>query len=125
MVANLEFHLFGELTLSLPADENDAKRRKILVFSEAIPGQKVRQGAQAGTFMQLTEACWKYLHSNLNESLESPDPFVSSLAVLNAKVGLTRLRRVSGRDLHPLTRAMLDFRLQAELAAHSRATAAA
>jgi len=60
------------------------------------------------------EACWQYLHSGINDSLQSPDPFVSSLAMLNTKVGRTRLQRASTWDLHPLTRAMLEFRLQAE-----------
>jgi hypothetical protein len=61
-----------------------------------------------------SEACWEYLHSSVNDSLQNPDPFVSSLAMLNTKVGRTRLQRASTLDLHPLTRAMLEFRLQAE-----------
>jgi hypothetical protein len=62
----------------------------------------------------LARSCWDYLHSNLNESLKSGDPFVSSLAVINAKVGRQRLRRTAMLELHPLTRAMLEFRLEAE-----------
>ena len=74
VVANLEFHLFGELTLSLPAGEYEAKRRNILVFSEPIPGKEIPPGAQASTLMELGKACWQYLHSSLNDSLRSPDP---------------------------------------------------
>ena len=73
--------------------------------------------------MDFPNACWEYLHSNLNESLHNPDPFVSSLAVLNAKVGRTRLQRASTWDLHPLTRAMLDFRMTAEKDSHRVAQA--
>ena len=65
-------------------------------------------------FGELQNSCWQYLQSSLNDSLRSSDPFVSSLAVLNGKVGRTRLRRALTWELHPLTRAMLNFRLEAE-----------
>jgi hypothetical protein len=102
------------LRISLPGQEQE-----ILVF-EPQPGQNIPEGASVGTFMDLNEACWQYLHSSVNDSLQSPDAFVSSLAVLNAKVGRTRLKRAQKWDLHPLARAVLDFRLEAEQAAASR-----
>ncbi|MBI9049564.1 MAG: hypothetical protein JEZ00_09100 [Anaerolineaceae bacterium] len=37
----------------------------------------------------LHEACWKYLHSNVYESLQSENPLIQALAVLNGKVGRT------------------------------------
>ena len=74
--------------------------------------------------MDLPRACWQYLHSRLNDSLRSPDPFVSSLAMLNARVGRTRLKRAMTWDLHPLTRAMLNVRLVTELAGRGQRDAA-
>ncbi len=68
----------------------------------------------------LYRACWSYLHSSINESIESDNPLILSLAVLSARVGRNRLRRVASRDLHPLTRALLEFRLEAEAAGASR-----
>jgi hypothetical protein len=93
VVAHVDPHL-GKLTLSLPRDQG-------------VRGQQSYRS-------RFPEACWQYLHSGINDSLQSPDPFVSSLAMLNTKVGRTRLQRASTWDLHPLTRAMLEFRLQAE-----------
>jgi hypothetical protein len=65
----------------------------------------------------LHDACWRYLHSSINESIDSTHPLIQSLAVLSARVGKTRLRRTASRDLHPLTRALLEFRLEAEAGA--------
>jgi hypothetical protein len=62
----------------------------------------------------LHEACWEYIHSSVNDSLDSGNPLVASLAVLNAKVGKGRLKKLSTRQLHPLTSALLNFRLKAE-----------
>jgi hypothetical protein len=72
--------------------------------------------AEPGEFSRfdLHEACWEYVHSSVGDSLGSDNPLVSSLAVLNAKVGKGRLRRLAARRLHPLTRALLEFRLRAE-----------
>jgi hypothetical protein len=39
---------------------------------------------------------------------------IVSLAVLNAKVGKGRLKKLTRQKLHPLTRALLDIRLAAE-----------
>lgn len=79
---------------------------------ERAPGQLVEVGEFSR--FDLHEACWRYLHSSLNESIASPNPFIQSLAVLNARVGKHRLRRISLTHLHPLTRALLQFRMGAE-----------
>ena len=114
VVAHIDPHSLRKLTLSLPsADKSNADRQVILIVQPRTE-QKVPPGAEVGAFLDFPKACWEYLHSNLNESLHSPDPFLSSLAVLNAKVGRQRLQRMSTWDLHPLTRAMVDFRMGAE-----------
>ena len=59
-------------------------------------------------------ACWDYLHQSVKDSLESKNPLIKSLAVLNAKVGKGRLVEIAKQNLHPLTRALLDFRIDAE-----------
>ena len=59
-------------------------------------------------------ACWDYLHQSVKDSLESKNPLIKSLAVLNAKVGKGRLVEIAKQNLHPLTRALLDFRVDAE-----------
>jgi hypothetical protein len=114
VVAHIDPHGLRKLTLSLPVPGKNTEHRRVMLIVQPRPGQKVPSGAEVGTFLDFPEACWEYLHSNLNESLHSSDPFVSSLAVLNAKVGRQRLHRMSTWNLHPLTRAMLDFRIEAE-----------
>ena len=59
-------------------------------------------------------ACWDYLHQSIKDSLESENPLIKSLAVFNAKVGKGRLEKIAEQNLHPLTRALLDFRIEAE-----------
>jgi hypothetical protein len=76
------------------------------------PGTLVEPGEFSR--FDLHEACWEYAHSGVNELLRSDNPLIVSLAVLNGKVGKTRLRKLSSQKLHPLTRALLDFRLKAE-----------
>jgi hypothetical protein len=84
----------------------------------AIPDDERTEGvlAEPGEFSRqdFYMACWEYLHSSVNDSLASPNPLIASLAVLNARVGKQRLRRMLHAKLHPLTRALLEFRLQAE-----------
>jgi hypothetical protein len=99
------------LTLNLPASRGG---RKKTIIVQPRPEQGAPPGTQIGDFVDFPEACWTYLQSNVGESLQSADPFISSLAVLSAKVGRQRLRQMSMRDLHPLTRYMLEFRMGAE-----------
>lgn len=112
VVAHIDPHRLRRLTLSLPV--SGSHRQIVLIVKPYRSGQALPDGALEGEFLDFPVACWEYLQSALNESLSSADPIVSSLAVLNAKVGRQRLLRMSTRDLHPLTRAMLDFRLTAE-----------
>jgi hypothetical protein len=80
---------------------------------ERKPGNVVEPGEFSR--FDLHEACWEYIHSSVTDSLNSGNPLVASLAVLNAKVGKGRLKKLAAKELHPLTRALLDFRLQAEV----------
>ncbi|MEX0781414.1 MAG: hypothetical protein WD557_02110 [Dehalococcoidia bacterium] len=64
---------------------------------------------------QLFEACFEYIHSNPHTCLESTNPLIRSLAVLNGKVGTNRLKALAqADDLHPLTQFLLEFRMEAE-----------
>lgn len=67
----------------------------------------------------LHEACWQYIHSSINDSLASNNPLIVSLAMLSAKVGKGRLRKLAESNLHPLTRALLEIRVKAEIASNN------
>lgn len=88
------------------------------VTHPAVPDEARKPGnlVEPGEFSRfdLHEACWEYIHSSVNDSLKSNNPLIISLAVLNAKVGKGRLKRLAGQKLHPLTRALLEVRLKAE-----------
>lgn len=84
----------------------------------SVPDEQRTPGhlAEKGEFSRfdLHEACWEYLHSNVHQALSSDNPLLVSLAVLNAKVGKTRLVQLAQEKLHPLSHALLLFRMQAE-----------
>ena len=89
----------------------------------AVPDETREPGnlVEPGEFSRfdLHEACWEYVHSSVNDSLKSGNPLIVSLAVLNSKVGKGRLGKLAQSQLHPLTRALLEFRLAAEVAPNS------
>jgi hypothetical protein len=67
------------------------------------------------TRAQLFEACFEYDALESHACLASDNALIRSLAVLNARVGKRRLKALAeADDLHPLTRALLEFRLQCE-----------
>ncbi len=88
------------------------------VTHPAVPDEARTPGnlVEPGEFSRfdLHEACWEYIHSSVNDSLSSNHPLIVSLAVLNAKVGKGRLKKLAEKKLHPLTRALLKIRLEAE-----------
>lgn len=62
----------------------------------------------------LHKACWRLLHMNAHAALAEPDPILVALAVLQAKVGVNRIRALRNDDIHPLVRWAVEFRLEAE-----------
>jgi len=69
----------------------------------------------------LALSCWKYLHTSLQESLDSPSPIIRALAMLNGKVGRQRLARYAAAETHPLPKALAEFRIEAEAKARAAA----
>jgi hypothetical protein len=108
-LVHTDTHLANKLVRSNDYLTTDAEYEEPSELPSRLPGD-------------LSYACWEYLHSSVSESLASPNPLIASLAVLNARVGKQRLRRMAGAKLHPLTRALLDFRLQAEAESLARAS---
>jgi hypothetical protein len=79
---------------------------------ERTPGRLVERGEFSRFDLHL--ACWDFLNISLAEALASDNPLISSLAVLDARTGKRRLGVLRRKALHPLTRALLEFRLGAE-----------
>ena len=59
-------------------------------------------------------ACWDYLHESVAASLESNNPIQQSLGILSARFGKRRLKSLDPGALHPLSAAILRFRLECE-----------
>lgn len=114
VVAHVDPHSLRKLTLSLPNLEFAGAKPQLSLIVMTRPEQSIPDGASFGEFLDFPDACWRYLNSSLDESLREKDPFVSSLAVLNSKVGKQRLRRMLAWDLHPLTKWMVHWRLAEE-----------
>jgi hypothetical protein len=93
------------------ATKTDCVTHAAVPYAQRKPGNLV-EPAEFSRF-DLHGACWEYVHSSVSDSLNSNNPLIASLAVLNARVGKGRLRKLSEKNLHPLTRALLDVRLKA------------
>jgi hypothetical protein len=83
------------------------------VLDENRMQNKLTEDGEFSRF-DLHHACWDYLHQSVRDSLESENPLIQSFAVLNAKVGKNKLIKIVDENLHPLTHALLNFRLEAE-----------
>ncbi|HZB44799.1 MAG TPA: hypothetical protein VE360_06130 [Pyrinomonadaceae bacterium] len=95
------------------ATKTDCATHPAVPDEARVPGNLVEPGEFSR--FDLHEACWEYVHSSVNDSLDSDNPLVVSLAALNAKVGKGRLSKLAERKLHPLTRALLEIRSRAEV----------
>jgi hypothetical protein len=62
----------------------------------------------------LHKAGWQLIHTNPHSALADEDPLLMTLAVLHAKVGVSRVRALRDKEIHPLVRWAVEFRLAAE-----------
>jgi hypothetical protein len=61
------------------------------------------------------EACWAFIHElSFDAALESDDPLIQTLAVLDRRLGKRRFSQVEETKLHPLARKLFETRLAAE-----------
>ncbi|MCB1035520.1 MAG: hypothetical protein KDD47_16980 [Acidobacteria bacterium] len=67
---------------------------------------------EPGEFSRLDfhEACWAALKLPVQEALESSNPLVLTLALLDGRVGQRRLARMEPERLHPLPRYAWELR---------------
>jgi hypothetical protein len=61
------------------------------------------------------QACWEFVHDlSIEQALQSDDPLIQSLAVLDARIGKKRLMSLSAEKMHPLAHRLWKERLAAE-----------
>jgi hypothetical protein len=77
----------------------------------------------AGQFVEYGEmsrqdvyrACWKFVHDmRFDDALQSGDPLIQSLMVLDKRLGKRRIDNVDVAKLHPLANKLLEIRKSAE-----------
>ena len=61
------------------------------------------------------KSCWEFIHDlGIDAALNSEDPLIQSLAVLDERAGKARLKKLNKSGLHPLASRLLNIRLDAE-----------
>ena len=91
----------------------DCVKHPAVPDDERVPGNLVEPGEFSR--FDFHQACWRYLNDiSLNDALISGNPLIVSLAVLNSKVGKNRLKKLSEQKLHPPSKTLLSFRMEAE-----------
>nr|WP_320051244.1 hypothetical protein [uncultured Desulfuromonas sp.] len=61
------------------------------------------------------ESCWKFVHElGIDDALNSDEPLIQTLAVIDRRVGKSRLRQIEDLKLHPLAKKLLETRLESE-----------
>lgn len=116
MHADFSTRLSGDIYRAVyhETTNTDCATHPAVPVGERTPGKLVEDGEFSR--FDLHEACWSYLHQSLKDSLESDNPLVKSLAILNAKVGKGRLAKLKADEqMHPLPKSFLKFRMEAEL----------
>ena len=57
------------------------------------------------------QACWEFVHElSIEEALESDDPLIQTLAVLDKRLGKRRLKSLKDEGFHPLSKRVLEVR---------------
>ncbi len=57
------------------------------------------------------QACWEFVHElSIEEALESDDPLIQTLAVLDKRLGKRRLKGLKDEGFHPLSKRVLEVR---------------
>lgn len=116
-IADLSTMLSGSIYRAIyhETTKTECAKHPAVKAEDRTEGKLVERGEFSR--FDLHEACWEYLHDlGPDQALRSPNPLIKALAVLSARVGKRRLRALAAHSeqLHPLARALLMFRLQAE-----------
>jgi hypothetical protein len=76
-------------------------------------GQFVEYGEMSR--QDVYKACWEFVHDmNFDDAMQSDDPLIQSLMVLDKRLGKRRIDNVDVTKLHPLPNKLLEIRKSAE-----------
>ena len=61
------------------------------------------------------QACWEFVHDlTIEQALNSEDPLIQTLAVIDKRIGKKRLKEIEAENLHPLAQKLFLERCIAE-----------
>lgn len=85
---------------------------------ERSPSNLIEEGEFSRFDLHL--ACWESLNMSIDDQLQSRNPLIRSLAVLDRRVGTRRLQKIDDEGEHPLVRFFIHLRRQTEPARPSQ-----
>ena len=94
------------------ATDTDCSKHDIIDNTKRTPELPMERG-EFSQFDFMT-ACWDYLQLNIDEALESENPIIKSIAMVDKRLGKRRLAEINISGLHPLTKLFLNIRLNVE-----------
>ena len=92
--------------------DTSCKKHDIIDDNKRTPNLPMERG-EFSQFDFMT-ACWDYLQLSIEEALESGNPIIKSIAMVDKRLGKRRLTEININELHPLTKLFFSIRLQAE-----------
>ena len=88
----------------VPEHVTEAQKKS---YGEVEYGELSRQDAY--------QACWDFVHKlTIEAAVDSDNPLIQSLAMLDKRLGKRRLKALMNDKLHPLAKKLLSVRLEAE-----------
>ncbi len=92
--------------------EHDSVTHAAVAIEDRSAGQLVEP--EEFSKLDLTHACWQFIHQSIDASLASEHPLVQSLAILDRRVGRGRFERFVSMERDPLPAHFAEIRRLAE-----------
>jgi hypothetical protein len=116
VVANFCTRAFG----NIPRKFDDSARKWVSKDPELTNGIPSPDDKKLTNYGELSRqdayhACWEFVHDlSIEEALNSDDPLVQSLSVIDSRVGKRKLKTIDVESLHPLACKLFTERCLAE-----------
>ena len=94
------------------ATETNCVTHPAISDAERVEGNLIEEGEFSR--FDLHNCCWEYLNLTIEEGLQHKSPIINFLAIADKRLGKRRLVEIDSKNLHPLVKYILDFRLNAE-----------
>ncbi len=116
VVANFCTRAFG----NIPRKFDDSARKWVSKDPELTNGIPSADNKNLTNYGELSrqdayQACWEFVHDlSIDDALNSEDPLVQSLAVIDSRGGTRKLKSIDINSLHPLANKLFEERCLSE-----------